>query len=396
MPLIPGLSDPALQPKFTEPVPNALDPGFKYRPYLRDRYLVGVGAAWHQTGLINPEWSRSLSTKIYGYGQRFKYTWPGMTFEVKKSSRPTYVWWRNQLFGQKEHILPVDTNLHWAFSLHGYEKYSIANRGIPIIVHVHGGHTDFQFDGNPEWFYTPLNLVRGPSWKTEGVRFTTRFKYDVNVPAGSIWYHDHALGITRLNVYAGMAGFFFVRDNDDTGRPGNPLDLPAFPYEMALAIQDRMFRDNGRLFYPAYPGDPAYADFITGEGVTLGPPEFPDNPNNEPDFIGGGPTALAEFFGDHMLVNGKIWPKADVEPRNYRLRLLNGCDSRFLAVQFFEVPAGAEDFTAADGPLDFTVIGSDQGLASSPTTLSTLLMETGSRYDVIFDFSRAMQITASS
>jgi FtsP/CotA-like multicopper oxidase with cupredoxin domain len=173
-----------------------------------------------------------------------------------------------------------------------------------------------------------------------------------------------------------MAGFYIVRDDDDTGLPGNPLSLPAHPYEAAFAIQDRMFKDNGELFYPAFPGDPFYDDFITGEGAVLPPDIFPN----------GGPTALAEFFGDHMVVNGKIWPKMDVEPRNYRLRLLNGCDSRFLAVQFFEVPPGAEDFNGASGPLPFTVIGSDQGLASSPTTVDTLLIETGSRYDIIFDF----------
>ena len=174
-----------------------------------------------------------------------------------------------------------------------------------------------------------------------------------------------------------MAGFYIVRDDDDTGLVGNPLDLPAFPYEAAFAIQDRMFKNNGEFFYPAFPGDPFYADFITDEGAVLPPGIFP----------GGGPTGLAEFFGDHMVVNGMIWPKLDVEPRNYRLRLLNGCDSRFLAAQFFEVPAEATDFsTVLSGPLDFTVVGSDQGLASSPTTVDTLLMETGSRYDVVFDF----------
>ena len=191
-----------------------------------------------------------------------------------------------------------------------------------------------------------------------------------------MWYHDHALGITRLNVYAGMAGFYIIRDDFDTGLFGNPLDLPAFPYEAAFAIQDKMFKDNGELFYPAFPGDPFYDDFITGEGAVLPADVFP----------GGGPTGLAEFFGDHMVVNGKIWPKMDVEPRNYRLRFLNGCDSRFLVVQFFEVPPEATDFSAATGPLPFTVIGSDQGLASSPTTVDTLLSETGSRYDMIFDF----------
>lgn len=173
-----------------------------------------------------------------------------------------------------------------------------------------------------------------------------------------------------------MAGFYIIRDKYDSGLPGNPLHLPAFPYEAAFAIQDRMFKENGEFFAPAFPGDIYYEDFITGEMAVLPEDLFPE----------GGPTALAEFFGDHMLVNGKIWPKMDVEPRNYRLRLLNGCDSRFLAVQFFEVPEGEKGFDYAIRQLPFTVIGSDQGLASSPTTVDTLLMETGSRYDVIFDF----------
>jgi FtsP/CotA-like multicopper oxidase with cupredoxin domain len=147
-----------------------------------------------------------------------------------------------------------------------------------------------------------------------------------------------------------------------------------------------MFWNTGDLFYPAYPGDPAYADFITGEGVALSPPEFPLNPRNEPGFVGGGPTALAEFFGDHMVVNGMIWPKEDVEPRNYRLHLLNGTDSRFMVIQLFEVPPGATDFTNAIQQLSFTVVGSDQGLASSPTTVDTLLSEPGSRYDIVVDF----------
>jgi FtsP/CotA-like multicopper oxidase with cupredoxin domain len=264
----------------------------------------------------------------------------------------------------------VDTSLHWAYSLHGYEGFSIEKDGVPIVPHVHGGHTDFQYDGNPEFFFSPGYKVRGPQWVDK------KFLYRNDQPAGTVWYHDHALGITRLNVYAGMAGFFIIRDDFDTGQPGNPLSLPTFPYEAAFAIQDKMFHDDGSLFYPAYPGDPFYDDFITGEGAVLPPDIFP----------GGGPTALAEFFGDHMVVNGKIWPKMEVEPRNYRLRLLNGCDSRFLGVQFFEVPPGATDFTSVTGPLPFTVIGSDQGLASSPTTVDTLLMETGSRYDLIFDF----------
>ncbi|NIR42828.1 MAG: multicopper oxidase domain-containing protein [Gemmatimonadetes bacterium] len=103
-------------------------------------------------------------------------------------------------------------------------------------------------------------------------------------------------------------------------------------------------------------------------------------------FPGGGPTALAEFFGDHMVVNGKIWPKENVEPRNYRMRLLNGTDSRFMVIQFVAVNAGDTDFTNAGAPIPFWVIGSDQGLGT-PAQTDTLVFEPGGRYDIVFDFS---------
>jgi len=385
----PGLSDPASQPKFVNAVPNALDPGFIFRP-KKGKIKVGVAQTVQHTGLVGPDGVTPVSTTIWGYGNKKTYTWPGRTFEVR-SHEPLEVKWENRLVGAFDASLPylitgkdntslgfgdftgrsvVDTSLHWAYSLHGYEGYSIETDGVPIVAHLHGGHTDSDFDGNPEYFFSPGWEVRGPQWVEK------KYIYDNSQPAGTMWYHDHALGITRLNVYTGLAGFYIVRDDFDTGLPGNQVDLPAHPYEAAFAIQDRMFKANGELFYPAFPGDPFYADFITGEGAVLPPDIFP----------GGGPTGLAEFFGDHMVVNGMIWPQMDVEPRNYRLRLLNGCDSRFLAVQLFEVPAGATDFTGAIQQLDFTVIGSDQGLASSPTTVDTLLVETGSRYDIIVDF----------
>jgi spore coat protein A len=387
----PGLSDPALQPKFENAVPNALDPGFIFD--TGDGAIrVGVGEKVQYTGLVGTNFE-PVPTTVWGYGQLtgnpknpkvpgLGYTWPGRTFQVR-SYEPLEVKWENRLGGLPFLITGkdntsigyddytgssvVDTSLHWAYSLHGYTQYSIENDGVPIVPHVHGGHSDFQFDGNPEFFFSQDWAVRGPQWVEK------TYMYDNSQPAGTVWYHDHALGITRLNVYAGMAGFYIIRDDFDTGLPGNPLDLPAFPYEAAFAIQDRMFKENGELFYPAFPGDPFWVDFITDEG--LADDDVPQ------------PSGLAEFFGDHMVVNGIIWPKMDVEPRNYRLRFLNGCDSRFLAVQFFEVGIDETDPNNANGdPLPFTVIGSDQGLASSPTTVDTLLIETGSRYDVIFDF----------
>jgi FtsP/CotA-like multicopper oxidase with cupredoxin domain len=395
VPAAAGLSDPALQPKFTELVPNALDPGFLFKdlndnggPVQQPNFSLRVRETVQETGLINPGNGRRLKTKVWGYGAD-TVSWPGQTFQVMSSlngnggAGETVVRWENELQG-KQHLLPVDTYLHWAYSLHGassangvdYRQYSIKKNGVPIITHLHGGNTDFQFDGNPEFFYSPDGNVKGPQWDAVPGGFTNTFRYDNAVPAGNLWYHDHALGITRLNVYAGLAGFYFVRDGMDTGIADNPLGLPAFPYELAYAIQDRMFTDRGALFYPAFPGDPFYDDFITGEGAILPPDLFP----------GGGPTALAEFFGDHMVVNGKIWPKADVEPRNYRMRLLNGCDSRFMVLQFVAVNAG-ETNPSTGTPIPFYVIGSDQGLGT-PQQTDTLVFEPGGRYDVVVDFSQ--------
>jgi FtsP/CotA-like multicopper oxidase with cupredoxin domain len=388
IPLAPGLSDPAAQPKFSEIVPNALDPGFIYNT-SGGKVKIAVSESVQYTGLVAVDpisgepTETPLPTTVWGYGDAMDgvYTWPGRTFQVR-SNEPLQVKWENRLIDEYGVPLPylltglngrsvVDTSLHWAYSLHGYDDFTIERDGVPIVPHVHGGHNDFQYDGNPEFFFSPNHRIRGPQWVEK------KYVYENDQPAGTVWYHDHALGITRLNVYAGMAGFFIIRDDFDTGLPGNPLALPAWPYEAAFAIQDKMFKDTGELFYPAFPGDPFYDDFITGEGAILPPERFP----------GGGPTGLAEFFGDHMVVNGKLWPKMDVEPRNYRLRFLNGCDSRFLVAQFFEVPVDETDFTNATGPIPFTVIGSDQGLSSAPVEgVDTLVMETGSRYDIIFDF----------
>jgi FtsP/CotA-like multicopper oxidase with cupredoxin domain len=383
-----GLSDPALQPKFVYPVPDALDPGFKYQPDKKGRYKVQVRPAVQQTGLINPNTGSALNTPVWGYAEQGKKavaTWPGKTFEVKSVSAGgpphTEVIWANALSDVTQHLLPVDTSLHWCYALHGYEGDSIAKDGIPIITHLHGGRTDYQFDGNPEFFYSPngKKQVVGPQWQNVPGGFTTKFRYDNDVQAGNLWYHDHALGITRLNVYAGLAGFYFVRDEYDTGKPGNTLGLPAWPYEKAYAIQDRMFRDTGEFFYSAFPGDPFYDDFITGEGAELPPDKFP----------GGGPTALAEFFGDHMVVNGVIWPKQEVEPRNYRMHLLNGTDSRFMVIKFRAAATPTStDLAGASAPLPFWVIGSDQGLAEAATQVTQLVFEPGSRYDIVFDFSQ--------
>lgn len=194
--------------------------------------------------------------------------------------------------------------------------------------------------------------------------------------------HTPRLVLHSLNVHAGLAGFYIVRDDMDTGRPDNPLRLPAYPYELPLMIQDRMFKETGELFYPAFPGDPYYADFITDQGAQLPDPDAP--------------TALAEFFGDHMVVNGKIWPRTEVEPRQYRLRLLNACDSRFLVLKFVVQQGGgglggdeeASNDEEPRWPLAFYVIGGDQGLASTVRAMNKVVLLPAGRLDIVIDFKQ--------
>ncbi len=342
-----GLSDPAAQPLFTNLVPNAMAAGFKYVP-KNNKLRIITAQAVQMTGLVGIDGVTPVPTTVWGYGENGGgVTWPGRTIERNVADDPLEITWQNKLLdgagNPLPHLLPIDTSLHWAYSLHGassangvdYRQFSIAQNGVPVVPHVHGGRNDSPFDGNPEYFFSPGYGVRGPRWVEK------KYSYggpDWNNTAGMTWYHDHALGITRMNVYAGLAGFFPLRDDNDTGQTDNPLGLPADPYELGYAVQDRMFRNTGELFYSAFPGDPFYADFIDDEGVVLPPDIFP----------GGGPTALAEFFGDHMVVNGMIWPKASVEQRQYRVRFLNGTDSRFMRLKLKVIPGGASNPAATD------------------------------------------------
>ena len=366
-----GLSDPAAQPLFTNLAPNALSAGFKYVP-KNNKLSIVARQTVQMTGLVDDN-DVALPTTVWGYGENSSgVTWPGRTIERHVNDNPLEITWQNKLTDATgnplPHLLPVDASLHWAYSLHGYEQNSIEQDGVPLVPHVHGGRNDSPFDGNPEYFFSPGFSVRGPRWVDQKYIYGGS---DWNNAAGMMWYHDHALGITRLNVYAGLAGFFPLRDDDDTGTAANPLGLPADPYELGFAVQDRMFRNTGELFYPAFPGDPAYDDFITGEGVVL-PPDF-------------GPTALAEFFGDHMVVNGIIWPKYSVEQRQYRVRFMNGTDSRFMRLKLKVVAAGETD-PAQGAEVPFYIIGSDQSLRSTAALVNEVDFMPGERLDMVIDF----------
>jgi spore coat protein A len=344
--------DPASQPRFVNPLPNPLAPGFVFAPdgthNGADLYSIGIYQFEQSLGLFDPSTGLPMTTTVWGYGREHATaTYPGRTFVVWRDS-PTYVLWRNELYDSLgaplAHLLPIDETVHWAMP--STPPYPAS--GVPVVTHLHGGHTESASDGLPEQWFTPGFAQVGADW----VHAT--FRYDNDQEAATLWYHDHALGITRLNVYAGLAGFYLLRDAWDTGLADNPIGLPAYPYEVPIVIQDRMFTSDGELFYPTEPEEP-------------GAPE---------------PSVLPEFFGDFILVNGQAWPSLEVEPREYRLRLLNGSDSRFYAMWL--APSGAT--TIGSGP-SFAQIGTDAGLLYAPVPQAKLTLGPGERADVVVDFT---------
>jgi bilirubin oxidase len=193
------------------------------------------------------------------------------------------------------------------------------------------------------------------------------FQYPNDQRATTLWYHDHTMGMTRLNVYAGPAGFYLLRGGNSDLTHG---ELPSGKYEIPLLIQDRAFNADGSLFFP---DNRAYFEGLTPDQLQI--PFIPETT------LTGGTSDVApiwnpEFFGDTIVVNGKTWPFLNVEPRKYRLRLLNGSDSRFFILT-----------TSGKTPLTFWQIGADGGFLPAPAAQSQLLIAPAERADVIVDFS---------
>ncbi len=244
-------------------------------------------------------------TTIWGY----EGTYPGPTIEAGRDL-PVTINWLNDLrdaqgVPRTDHRLAVDLCPHGAQNL------------PKTVVHLHGGHVPAAFDGYPESTWLP-----GES---------ETYVYPNNQLPSTIWYHDHAMGITRLNVYMGLAAFYIIRDPIEQALP-----LPSGANEIAMAIQDRTFNADGSFHYPA-----AWVD---------------------------------QYVGDTMLVNGKVWPFLDVKRGKYRFRMLNGCNTRTLTL------------TLSNGGT-FNLIGTDGGLLPAPIALTEMTLAPAERADVIIDFA---------
>jgi spore coat protein A, manganese oxidase len=294
-----------------------------------------VQSTGHRPSLVDPKQSilfyriqaQPIATKVHRDLQPTKF-WsfgpsiPGPTFETR-SGEPLLVEWVNGL--PNEHFLPIDRTIHGAES----NKPSVRT-----VVHLHGAKTRPESDGYPEdW------IIPGKS---------SLYFYPNEQDAAMLWYHDHALGINRLNVYAGLFGTFFIRDSVE-----DALNLPRGKYEVPLTLFDRLLTRDVQLLYPVSPD-----------------PESPWVP---------------EVFGNAILANGKLFPYLEVEPRKYRFRILNASNSRFYHLSFAN-NANGNDVGAANHA-SFHQIGTDQGLLPAPVPLTSLEIAPGERADLIIDFS---------
>jgi spore coat protein A len=260
-------------------------------------------------------------TPVWGYGGGYL----GPTIE-ERTGNPITVTWINNL--PTTHLLAPFID----YTLDG------ATQGpdVRAVTHLHGGHVAPDSDGGPDAWFLP------------GQQRT--YDYPNDQDATTLWYHDHAMGITRLNPYAGLAGFYIVRDAYE-----DSLNLPKGAYEIPLVIQDKLFNTDGTLTYP-------------GPGITH-------------------PAWLPEMFGDTIAVNGKLWPYLNVEPRKYRLRILNGSNARFYSLTIVAPKKG----TKFEPP--FNQIGAEGGLFPQTTTATQLLIAPGEREDVIVDFANDAGLT---
>jgi spore coat protein A, manganese oxidase len=400
-----GTLDPTTIRKYAAPlvIPPVMPPLGAAGSSSIDRYAIGVRQFSQQ--VLPPGLP---ATTVWGYGSvphRETFNYPAFTIEAR-ADRPVRVKWVNDLVDRNgrflPHLLPVDPTLHWANPPGGTAGRDMRpsftstpgpyTGPVPIVTHLHGSHSTEESDGFAEAWYLPhatnipAGFARVGSFyeefrdKFQAMRHqawppgTAVFQYQNDQRAATMWFHDHTLGMTRLNVYAGPAGFYLLR--------GGPADLPAgvLPgpaprlgdppgtryHEIPIAVQDRSFNADGSLFYPA--SRKFFDDF--------GGPYIPGSDIS--------PIFNPEFFGNTMVVNGRTWPILAVEPRRYRFRFLNGCNSRFVILKIAADPLAPRPAKAA---VPFWQIGTEGGFLPAPVELDQLLMGLAERADVIVDFT---------
>ena len=267
-------------------------------------------------------------SQVFAFGESENTaTIPGPTIEALQGV-DTYVTWQNHL--PPKHILPWDPSIPTAVPR--------SKMGVPTVVHLHGGIHEPQSDGNANSWFTAGFKEKGPTW----TKMT--YHYPNQQQPGNLWYHDHSMGLTRVNLLAGLLGSYIIRDHpieDPLGLPcGNEFDRP-------LIVFDRDFRIDGSIYLNS-----------TGNNPSIHPQWQP------------------EYFGDVIIVNGKAWPKMTVRRRKYRFRIINASNARFF------------NFFFTNG-LEFVHVASDSAYLEKPVKTNTILLGPSEITDIIVDFSKS-------
>ncbi len=401
VPPTPGLLDPKTIPKYVNQLVAAIP---VYEPtnitdgggnVIRQDYDVNMTYFREQilpagTTLVG---SPDNMTTVWGYQGKVRLldgtilpsfaNSPSATFAATVGI-PMNVTWRNNI--DVPQFLPVDPTIAWAnpnnmpmmlsapfpafppgfdgtvttLNPNGFN----AQAPVPLVTHVHGLEVQSYSDGGPNAWFT-YDGIHGPSYSTNSSLADTPgneavYYYPNEQQPATLWYHDHALGMTRLNVMSGLAGYYLLRDPPATTTITTPNTTnfdqyltQHFPYgisEIPLAIQDRSFYANGELWFPT-----------VGINPTIHPYWMP------------------EFFGNTIMVNGKVWPNLNVTQGWYRFRVLDGSNARFYTLSLKDQTTGLK--------LPFTVIGTEGGFLQRAVTLNTITFAPGERYDILVDFS---------
>jgi FtsP/CotA-like multicopper oxidase with cupredoxin domain len=489
-----GTLDPLSIPKFVTPL--VIPPVMKndgadhsYDIAVRQfKQLILPGGIWNT---LNGRGDAFPATPVWSYGPAAdpvpaiapdpgsQFNYPAYTVETLVST-PVGVRWINDLVAinpangfpcdgtdcprvSLDHLLPIDQTLHWANPprdcRHGPARTDCAGSSpapytgpVPIVTHVHGAHVDGHSDGYPEAWWLPVasdtaglatsgSIFDDATGSNPGSLGYADYSYRQDQPAATLWYHDHTLGMTRSNVYAGPAGFWLVRGREGheasdydlvlhakSGKPAKlpgpapvagqsvlDLNVPGHPVrssirEIPIVIQDRSFNADGSLFYP---DNRAFFEELNVAG-TAGTPgaQFPGEGELRIDFVPDSdiaPIWNPEAFFNVMVVNGVSWPSLQVAPARYRFRLLNGCNSRFLNLALVYT----DETNGKQKEIPFVQIGAEQGFLPRPVEVMTgfatpitegrppkknervpaadpqqaLLMTLAERADVIVDFS---------
>jgi spore coat protein A len=381
-------------PQFVDPLPLLSVAGGPIETILAGEGEITLGMQEFQASVMPstfvPATAPYTGTWVWGYRAGVTPTNPAGTYIgpviVATRGQPTQIRFVNNLGDTANtHIVAwvnaTDQTIHWADPLNAEDNMCAMMAApmmtptmgcgdhyvgpIPAVPHLHGGEVPPVLDGGPDAWFTSDGVYHGHGYysKAGAAPNEAIYRYPNTQEAAPIWFHDHVLGVTRLNVYAGLAGAYLIHDPGLTLPTGlHPVGLQQgvggpVDFTIPLVLQDRMFDVNGQLFFPNL-------------GI---------NPQH--------PYWVPEFVGDTIVVNGKVWPFLNVQPRRYRFLFINGSNARTYEL-FMMNP-----LTKVMGP-PIWQIETDGGYLDAPVkidpnavVLPRLVLMPGERAGVIVDFA---------